>query len=637
MDLNKFQIKKLVSKLQEIHGQDYINKLLEDINPPINNNKPEPILDPNNTRYTAFPINYPAIWQKYKEQMANFWKAEEIDFSMDYEDFLTLSDGEKIFIENILAFFAASDGIVNFNLAERFINEIQITEAKFAYQFQAMMENIHCVAGDTKILTNTGYIKIQSVVNKSVRVWNGREYSETYIRYTGDHELYRVILSNGMVLDTTSDHKFFIKNPDKQTILAKDLKIGQIIYPFEYPAIINSENFPQDYTKILLNPYLHGFCIGMGITKNKIIIPYNYPTDSKIHWLEGLADAIPNSHKNQKWSQLKFPSENINLLRDIQLLLTSLRINSNIKTIQINKKWELIINSNNMVCLINLGFKPKITSLDLFEFIRAEYTDIKIQNIILLPGLQPTYCFHEKHEHAGIFNGILTGQSEVYSLMLDNIVKDKKKHEFLFNAIKTVPAVKSMADFAFKWIESDKPFAFRVVAFAIVEGIFFSGAFAAIFWLKKYKNENRDKPRAKPFMNGLIISNKFIARDEGLHFIFACEIYNLLENKLTPDQITEIVSEGCQIAKNFMIDALPIKLIGMNSVAMADYIEYISDRLLISLGYKKIYNKINPFKFMETIGLLDKTNFFEQRPHEYQSSHVLNPNMNPEFNLDEDF
>lgn len=330
----------------------------------------ENILDPMNTKFTAFPIQYNNVWELYKKQMACFWKAEEIDFSNDYNDFLTLNKDEQFFIEMILAFFAASDGIVNFNLGERFTREIHNTEILFGYRFQAMMEDIH----------NT-----------------------------------------------------------------------------------------------------------------------------------------------------------------------------------------------------------------------------------------------------------------VYSLMLDNIVKDLSRREYLFNAIKNVDSIKLMADWAFKWIESSKSFAHRVVAFAVVEGVFFSGAFASIFWLKKYKNKNKDHSKSKPFMDGLVKSNKFIARDEGLHCSMACEIYKLLKNKLSTNEINEIIKEGVEISKNFMTSAIPVKLIGMSNEKMCQYIEYIGDRLLVLLGYKKIFDKKNPFKFMETIGLNDKTNFHETRPHEYQDADIMNKSSKTELNISDDF
>lgn len=342
-----------------------IEQYIKNVNAKYNKNTTvlEPLFSEQNRKYTAFPIMYQDIWEEYKNQVASYWKVEEVDFSNDYVDFLTLDKDEQHFIKMILAFFAASDGIVNFNLSERFIREITVSEVLFGYQFQAMMENVHGI---------------------------------------------------------------------------------------------------------------------------------------------------------------------------------------------------------------------------------------------------------------------------VYSLMLENIVKDPTERLTLFKAIDTIPSVKMMADWAFKWIESDKSFAHRLVAFAIVEGIFFSGAFAAIFWLNKYKHSTG----AKPFMNGLITSNKFISRDEGLHYKFACVLYKHINNKLSQNEIIEVLEPAVIIAKQFMTDAIPIRLIGMNNDSMNDYIEYISDMLLTMMGYQKIYKKTNPFKFMETIGLNDKTNFFDLRATEYPDSHVKNKQVGDLENLD---
>lgn len=342
-------------KIEDLFLTKFLQKYDKNINGKSEYDQDEEILNPDRHKFTAFPIEHESQWQIYKTQRACFWIPEEIDFSGDYTDFLTLNENEQHFVEMILAFFAASDGIVNFNLSERFTREVQITEAQMAYHFQMMMEDIHSIT---------------------------------------------------------------------------------------------------------------------------------------------------------------------------------------------------------------------------------------------------------------------------YSLMLENIVKDKVKKEYLFNAIKTVPAVKRMADWAFKWIDSSDRFAYRLIAFAIVEGVFFSGAFAAIFWLKYYKNKGSES-KGKPFMNGLITSNKFISRDEGLHTDFACDLYSKLKHRLSQDEVNNIMNEGVQIAKEFMIDSIPVKLIGMNNDMMSEYIEYIADRLLVSLGYKKNYNKRNPFKFMEAIGLSDRTNFHETRPTEYQSAHSM--------------
>lgn len=307
----------------------------------------EPILDEANSRFTVYPIVYKGLWDLYQKQLSSFWKPQEVDLSKDYEDFLELNEDERHFIKRVLAFFAASDGIVNFNLSKRFLQEIKIMEGITCYTFQMMMEGIH---------------------------------------------------------------------------------------------------------------------------------------------------------------------------------------------------------------------------------------------------------------------------GEMYSLMLDNLVKDTTEKEHLFNSIKTVESVKALYDWANKWIESDLSFAHRVIAFAVVEGIFFSGAFASIFWLKRYKSAGR------LFLQGLVKSNEFISRDEGMHVEFGCEIYRLLENKLPKESVYEIIEDGVTVAKQFMMDALPIRLIGMNGASMSEYIEYVADRLIVELGYKKLYQTANPFPFMDTIGMMGKTNFFESRASEYSSA-----------------
>jgi len=320
----------------------------------------EPILQKENMRFTTFPIIHKDIWDAYKTQELAFWKAEEIDYSEDNKDYMSFDENEKHFIKMILAFFAASDGIVNFNLRDRFLKDIQIMEAQVAYSWQMMMENIH---------------------------------------------------------------------------------------------------------------------------------------------------------------------------------------------------------------------------------------------------------------------------SQVYSLLLDNIIKDPAEKKYLFDAIKTIPAIKKMADWSFKWIESDKRFAYRLIAFAIVEGVFFSGAFASIYWIKKYRCQG------KMMMPGLIKSNELIARDEGLHTDFACLLYSKLVHKLDTNIIHEIMSEAVLISQEFIVDAIPCKFIGMNSDLMNTYIEYIGDRLLVTLGYAKIYNKTNPFPFMDTIGIPSKTNFFESRSTEYNMS----TQSKKEFNILDEF
>ncbi len=305
----------------------------------------EPILAPNDNRFVIFPIQHNDLWEWYKKQQACFWTAEEIDLSEDVGDWNNkLTNDERYFIKHILAFFAASDGIVNENLAENFVNEVQYSEAKFFYGFQIMMENIH---------------------------------------------------------------------------------------------------------------------------------------------------------------------------------------------------------------------------------------------------------------------------SETYSLLIDTYVKDEAEKDKLFNAIENFPAIKKKADWALKWIESDS-FAERLIAFAAVEGIFFSGAFCSIFWLKK-----------RGLLPGLTFSNELISRDEGMHCDFAVHLHNNhLNNKVSKDRIRHIIISALDIEREFITESLPVSLIGMNANLMTQYLEFVTDRLLLEFGCEKEYNATNPFDFMEMISLEGKTNFFEKRVSEYQKAGV---------------
>ncbi|UNI13539.1 Ribonucleoside-diphosphate reductase [Purpureocillium takamizusanense] len=307
----------------------------------------EPLLQENPQRFVLFPIKYHEIWQMYKKAEASFWTAEEIDLSKDLHDWNNrLNDDEKYFISHILAFFAASDGIVNENLVERFSGEVQIPEARCFYGFQIMMENIH---------------------------------------------------------------------------------------------------------------------------------------------------------------------------------------------------------------------------------------------------------------------------SETYSLLIDTYIKEHAQRTYLFNAIDTIPCIRKKADWAIRWInDKESTFGQRLIAFAAVEGIFFSGAFASIFWLKK-----------RGLMPGLTFSNELISRDEGLHTDFACLLHSHLKNRPSKELIAEIITDAVRIEQEFLTEALPCALLGMNSNLMKQYIEFVADRLLVALGNEKIYKSTNPFDFMENISLGGKTNFFEKRVGEYQKAGVM--------------
>lgn len=216
--------------------------------------------------------------------------------------------------------------------------------------------------------------------------------------------------------------------------------------------------------------------------------------------------------------------------------------------------------------------------------------------------------------------------SEVYSLQIDNIVRDPNEKNKLFNAIKEFPCIANKAAWAVKWIESDVSFAQRLVAFAIVEGVFFSGAFCSIFWLKK-----------RNVMPGLCASNELISRDEGLHTDFAVLLYSMLNDKLPEADIHALFQEAVIIERTFICESLPCALLGINSQLMTQYIEYVADRLIITLGYTPFFNATNPFDFMESISLESKTNFFELRPTQYQNASILNKSRDSTFQLTDDF
>ena len=218
--------------------------------------------------------------------------------------------------------------------------------------------------------------------------------------------------------------------------------------------------------------------------------------------------------------------------------------------------------------------------------------------------------------------------SETYSLMIDKFIQDAKEKNRLFHAIDTIPSVAKKSNWAIRWIEdTESNFATRLIAFAAVEGIFFSGSFCAIFWLKQ-----------RGLMPGLTFSNELISRDEGLHTDFAVLLYSKIVNKLSYHTIKEIITEAVEIEKEFITKSIPCKMIGMNSELMSQYIEFVADRLVQQLGYPKIYNSKNPFDFMQLISLNGKTNFFERRVSEYSlASYNMNGNLEEDFSLQEDF
>jgi len=653
----------------------------------------EPLLAPDDNRFVMFPIAHDDIWKMYKKQVDCFWRAEEIDLTKDLTHWEGLEKDERHFISMILAFFAASDGIVLENLASRFMNEVQVAEARAFYGFQIAMENIHCVVGETKILTDKGYFMIKELENQIVNVWNGEEFSNVEIKYTNHQEIYKVILSNGMELDCSPGHKWLIqegnpKHPERcicKEVETINLKKNYIIERYIIPKI----EFLND--DIFLNPYMHGFFCGDGsycnnypiihlygikkellnffnydsiqenekrisfyvhkyINKEKYEVPINYNIDTRLRWLEGLCDSdgCINLNSTKDATSIQISSIHFKFLQDVQLLLTTLGIISNIK---LNHKAEkrlmpkndgtgdydffnckdcyiLYITTKSVNKLIEIGFSPKRLKILYCERLNntKEVSErIKFVSVKKILDNEATFCFNEPKKHRGIFNGILTCQSETYSLLIETYIKDVMEKHKLFNAIDNFPCIKKKSDWAQKWIHDNRSsFATRLVAFACVEGIFFSGAFCSIFWLKK-----------RGLLPGLTFSNELISRDEALHCEFAILLYSKLLKKMDKARIHEIIKEAVDIETEFICEALPCRLIGMNSDLMTQYIQFVADRLCVQLGYKKIYNVTNCFDWMQLISLESKTNFFEKRNDSYALSNKSN--LENAFEFGEDF
>jgi ribonucleotide reductase beta subunit family protein with ferritin-like domain len=663
--------------------------------------KTEPLLEPDDNRFVMFPIKYDDIWEMYKKQIDCFWRTEEIDLTKDMTHWDSLNADEKYFISMILAFFAASDGIVLENLATRFMKDVQVSEARAFYGFQIAMENIHCVTGNTKILTDRGYYKIQDLENNYVNVWNGNEFSNVQIKYTGNQAIYRVSLSNGMELECTPGHKWLLKSEtDILEVKTENLHIKNIIADYKIPVVDfsnDSENKDE-----MINPYTHGIFCEYGfysdndkldpmikidleyddkilslirynsivekdgfvslnvkdcINREKYYVPINYSINTRLRWLEGIVDSCGFIHGTSNWDTVncvfkdkyeKPPTlihiwnENMNFLKDIQLLLTTLGISSHIDNevkfpYNVNGKTImsiLVINRTNVKELMKLGFYPNKSIFLPTQLYDLGYkynndadgfNNLKITGIEKISEDEKTYCFNEPLKHRGIFNGILTCQSETYSVLIETYIKNKELKNQYFNAISHYPCIQKKAKWAQKWIhDKNSDFATRLVGFACVEGIFFSGAFCSIFWLKK-----------RGLMPGLTFSNELISRDEALHCEFAILLYNKLNDKLDRERIHEIIKEAVEIETEFICEALPCRLIGMNADMMTQYIKFVADRLSLQLGYPKIYNASNCFPWMELISLESKTNFFEKRNDSYAlATKKVDDNT---FDINEDF
>ena len=273
--------------------------------------------------------------------------------------------------------------------------------------------------------------------------------------------------------------------------------------------------------------------------------------------------------------------------------------------------WQLkLTNDERQFVSFVLAFFANVDSIINENLASRFYKEVQIPEMKLFYGFQIA------------MEGI---HQEMYSLLIDTLIKDITLKNKLFNAIYTIPSVQKKSQWVLKWITTNDSFAKRLVAFAIVEGVFFSGSFCAIFWLKK-----------RGLMPGLGVSNEFISRDEGLHTDFACLVYKYLKNKLTQQEVYDIMLQAVDHEKQFIMEALHVPLIGMNSYLMCQYIEYVADQLIYKLGYNKLFNTNNPFDWMELISLSGKTNFFEKRVSDYSKAGIVVKEDNV-FTTDADF
>jgi ribonucleotide reductase beta subunit family protein with ferritin-like domain len=652
----------------------------------------EPILAENADRFSLFPIQKPVLYAKYKQHVAVFWTPEEVDLSKDIKQWKALDPKKQHFIKYVLGFFHGSDGIVMENLSLRFSNEVQLPEARAFYAIQNAMESIHCVAPETPILTDKGYIKIVDAAGTNVNVWNGEEFSNVNVVQTSPADkLYRVTLDNGMSLECTDGHKWLIRvgpkaHPERckvERIETKKLKSGDVIANWSLPTLTELPD-PDEFK----NPYTHGFFCGDGsytnkypdinlygvkqallpylvvsksniqeqynrthcyltncINKDKYFVPINYSLNTKLRWLEGYVDADGCTKTSATGhTAIQIGSINKDFLLDIQLMLTTLGINAAIK---LNKPagesflpdgkggnayyktkeiYVMYITCSSVQQLRQLGFAPKRLQLSNMQ-VEGQQRLVSILSIEDTGRVSPTYCFNEPIKHCGTFNGIVTGQSETYALLIDTYLEEPQEKLEIQRAIQTIPCVQMKAEWAQRWISSTtEDFATRLVGFAAVEGIFFSGSFCAIFWLKE-----------QGIMPGLTTSNEFIARDEALHTEFACELFKEIVRKPSQEKVQRILHEAVKIEKHFITKALPCDLIGMNARLMSQYIEYCADRLAVQLGYERMFNVANPFDFMERISLEGKDNFFEKRVTSYAKTGVGVAREEMKFSLDADF
>ena len=611
----------------------------------------EVIFQNDNKYVLTVPKGYEDIWALYKKQEGTIWKREEVDIEGDITNWKALDEDKRGFIKMILAFFAAADGIVNENLSDNFSGEVQVSCIRAYYTAQAFVETVHCVTGDTRILTDNGNITIGDEYNTFHNVWNGCEFSYVQIKHTGKSPIQQVTLSNGMTLNCTPGHKWLIQGKSSR-IETKNLKLGDTLEDFDYP-------FVQTGKDEFKNPYLHGYFCGHGdentqyvhvpikhetllkyfnvalvserplgykfstydlINKSKYSVPIEENVYNKLRWFEGVCDS-ELCVSLRAFSDISIIANTL-FLCDIQLMLTTLGVISNVCD------GMLLVSNYEMQKLVDLGFDPVMLEYNSVENPIQIRHPVYVTSIKHKSDLEDTFCFSEPKRHTGIFNGILTGQSETYSALIETYIEDESERDVYFRAVENFPCIKQKADWAQQWMNSEIPFAIRLIAFAVVEGVFFSGAFCSIFWLK-------DREIKLP---GLFNSNSYIARDEGLHCQFATVLFKKLKYIPNEQIVHDLFKNAVNHEIEFITIALPVKMIGMNSDLMSDYIKFVADRLLLQLGYNRIYNVKNPFSFMDRIGMDNISNFHTSRVTEYARSEKIEKIKGVhDFDTEEDF
>ena len=611
-------------------------------------------------RFVLFPIQHHDLWGAYKKASQAYWVAEEIrNLPNDVDDWENkLNDKQRYFIKMVLAFFASADGIVNENLLSRFATEVQYPEARQFYGLQAQIENIHCVSAETPILTSDGQYNIGDLSGKNVKVWNGHEFSEVVIRETAKNAQFTwVRLSNGASIKATSQHRWFIApteehpaDADKphRVVYTEDLKLGDKIADFTLPFVVGAGS--------LRNPELSGYLLTRGVckpTQTRIdmdspelaqylgmtsvedssrsftipkddldylqFIPYNYDVETRVGFIRGLLRGR-DAHRTHTAIAMVYrtPRAGAKRLADHgRMLMTSLGLHSESRVHYMGGFAKVTLYVDTEQFESNQAVQQSITTelwntltfvSDAPSFPRRRARDVYVTGLCMATD-GPSYCFNDPLRGAGTFSGVCTGNSECYSLMINELIKDEQERNFLFKSLEQIPSIHKKGQWAMKWMYSrNSTFGHRLFAFMIVEGVLFSGSFAAIYYLNSLG-----------LLPALSFLNKKIAVDELSHAAFAAMIYkdHLKYQKPSDEEAYQIMKEAVELEIEFQTEALPCSLIGMNSDQMAQYIKFTADCLLVQAGLEPIYKVSNPFPFMESLHMPSSVNFFEKTNGNY--------------------